>query len=341
MKKVLVTGASGFIGGYIVEELLNQNYQVVGLDNLSKYGQVLRSYDNDEKYTFVKGDATDKNLLIDLMQDCDHVIAGAALIGGISYFHTYPYDLLSINERIIAATCDAAIKTQKNGGKLEKVTYISSSMVFENTDHWPSVEGDEQKVPPPKSSYGFQKLSVEYFARAAWDQYKLPYTICRPFNCVGIGESRAMGGTSIKSGNVELAFSHVVPDLIQKILKKQNPLHILGDGKQIRHYTYGADLAKGIVIAMKHPKAFNEDFNLSTAESTTVIDLAKLIWKKINGDQKFEVIFDDPFEHDVQKRIPSVDKARTILSFEAKTNLSEMLDEVIPWIENAIQNQII
>ena len=169
----------------------------------------------------------------------------------------------------------------------------------------------------------------------------MPYTICRPFNCVGIGESRALGDKSIKSGNVELAFSHVVPDLIQKILKKQNPLHILGDGKQIRHYTFGADLAKGIVIAMKHPKALNEDFNLSTAESTTVIDLAKLIWKKINGDLKFEAIFDDPFEHDVQKRIPSVDKARRILNFEAKTSLSEMLDEVIPWIENAIHNQII
>jgi len=289
----------------------------------------------------VKGDATDKALLVKLVQDCDHIIAGAALIGGISYFHTYPYDLLSINERIIAATCDAAIENRKNGGKLEKVTYISSSMVFENTTFWPSVEGDEQRIPPPKSSYGFQKLAVEYFARAAWDQYKLPYTICRPFNCVGIGESRALVDKSIKSGNVELAFSHVVPDLIQKILKKQNPLHILGDGKQIRHYTYGADLAKGIVTAMQHPKALNEDFNLSTAESTTVIDLAKLIWKKINGDQKFEVIFDEPFEHDVQKRIPSVDKAKNILNFEAKTNLSKMLDKVIPWIENAIQNQII
>ena len=341
MKKVLVTGSSGFIGGYIVEELLSQNYQVIGLDNLSKYGQVTRSFDNDDKYTFVKGDATDKFLLIDLMQDCDHVIAGAALIGGISYFHTYPYDLLSINERIIAATCDAAISTQKNGGKLDRVTYISSSMVFESTDRWPSIEGDEQKIPPPKSSYGFQKLAVEYFARAAWDQYKLPYTICRPFNCVGIGESRALGDESIKSGNVELAFSHVVPDLIQKILKKQNPLHILGDGKQIRHYTYGADLAKGIVIAMQHPSALNEDFNLSTAESTTVIDLAKLIWKKINRDLAFEAVFDDPFEHDVQKRIPSVEKARKILNFEAKTSLSEMLDEVIPWIKNAIKNQII
>ena len=72
-------------------------------------------------------------------------------------------------------------------------------MVFESTDRWPSVEGDERKVPPPLSSYGFQKLAVEYFAHAAWDQYQLPYTIVRPFNCVGIGEVRALGETSSRA----------------------------------------------------------------------------------------------------------------------------------------------
>jgi nucleoside-diphosphate-sugar epimerase len=269
---------------------LSQNYQVTGLDNLSKYGQVTRSFDNDDKYTFVKGDATDKSLLIDLMQDCQHVIAGAALIGGISYFHTYPYDLLSINERIIAATCDAAIAARKNAGKLEKVTYISSSMVFESSDRWPSIEGDEQKVPPPKSSYGFQKLAVEYFARAAWDQYKLPYTILRPFNCVGIGERKAVSDIEIKSGNIELAMSHVVPDIVQKILRGQNPVHILGDGTQVRHYTYGGDLAEGIVRAMESENARNEDFNLSTSISTSVQELVDIIWKKINQDKPLTII---------------------------------------------------
>ena len=128
---------------------------------------------------------------------------------------------------------------------LEKVTYLSSSMVFESTDRWPSKEGDERLVPPPLSSYGFQKLAVEYFARAAWDQYQVPYTILRPFNCVGIGESRALGDVEIDSGNVKLAMSHVVPDLVQKILEGQDPLHLLGDGEQVRHYTYGGDLARG------------------------------------------------------------------------------------------------
>jgi len=169
----------------VVQELLDKGHEVIGIDNLSKYGDVTRSFDSATNYDFVNGDVQSVELMTKLMHDVDHVIAGAALIGGISYFHTYAYDLLAKNERIIASTCDAAIATLQAGRPLKKVTYLSSSMVFESTDRWPSVEGDERKVAPPLSSYGFQKLAVEYFARAAWDQYKLPYTIVRPFNCVG------------------------------------------------------------------------------------------------------------------------------------------------------------
>ena len=337
--KVLITGSAGFIGGYLVDELLSRDIEVVGLDNLSKYGDVSRSYDDDPRYTFVKGDAKDTPLMVDLMADVDHVIAGAALIGGISYFHTYAYDLLAENERIIASTCDAAIATLAAGRPLQKVTYLSSSMVFESTDRWPSAEGDERIVPPPLSSYGFQKLAVEYFARAAWDQYQVPYTILRPFNCVGIGEKRALGDVEIASGNVSLAMSHVVPDLVQKVIKGQDPLHILGDGSQVRHYTYGGDLARGIIDAMLHPAARNEDFNLSTAQSTTVLELAEVIWRKVNGpDRPLRIVHDDAFTYDVAKRVPATDKARDQLGFEATTTLDEMLDEVIPWISRAIDD---
>ena len=336
MAKVLLTGSQGFIGGYVVEELLARGYDVVGIDNYSKYGRVTKSYDSHPKYTFVEGDVTDVALMTKLLMDCDHLIAGAALIGGISYFHAYAYDLLANNERIMASTCDAAIRAHRQG-KLKKVTYLSSSMVFESTPHWPSVEGDERLIPPPLSSYGFQKLAVEYFAKAAWDQYKVPYTIVRPFNDVGVGEGRALGEVEILSGNVQLAMSHVVPDIVQKILKGQNPLHILGDGSQVRHYTYGGDLAKGIVTCMENEKALNEDFNVSTSESTTVLELAKVIWHKINGpDVPFQYVSDEAYEYDVQKRVPSVEKTKRVLEFECTTTLDTMLDEVIPWIESAL-----
>lgn len=340
MPKVLMTGASGFIGGYVVDELLRRGHEVVGLDNLSKYGRVIRSYDDNPAYTFVEGDARDVDLLAKLLGDCDHFIAGAAMIGGISYFHAFAYDLLATNERIMAASCDAAIDAHRNG-RLQKVTYLSSSMVFESTDHWPSREGDERKVAPPLSSYGFQKLAVEYWARSAHQQYGLPYTILRPFNCVGIGEVRALGDVEVSSGNVELALSHVVPDIVQKLVKGQDPLHLLGDGNQVRHYTYGADLAEGIAIAMEHPAALNEDFNLSTAESTTVLELAAKIWELLRPGQPFRYVCDEPFEHDVQKRVPAVDKARELLGFEARTSLDEMLAIVVPWIRQAVHDGLI
>ena len=339
--KVCVSGSAGFIGGYIVEDLLGRGYDVVGIDNLSKYGPVSKSFDSNPNYELVVGDAIDVDLMTKVLMDCDHFIAGAALIGGISYFHAFAYDLLAQNERIMASSCDAAIRANRQGN-LQKVTYMSSSMVFESTKHWPSVEGDEREVPPPLSSYGFQKLAVEYFAKAAWDQYRLPYTIVRPFNCVGIGEMRAKSEIEVKSGNVTLAMSHVVPDLVQKILKGQDPLHILGDGSQIRHYTYGGDLARGIVDAMENPAALNEDFNLSTAESTTVLELAELIWKKLKGpDVPFNYVSDDAYEYDVQRRVPGVQKAKDVLGFEATTPLDEILDEVIPWIEMAVDEGLI
>jgi len=334
--RVLVTGSAGFIGGYVVEELLARGYDVVGVDNESKYGHVVRSFDGNPRYRLICGDARDPELMTDALDGCEHLIAGAAMIGGISYFHTYAYDLLATNERILAATCDAAIRAHRDGA-LTKVTYLSSSMVYESATSWPSAEGQELEIPPPKSSYGFQKLAVEYFARAAHSQHALPYTIVRPFNCVGVGEGRALGDVEILSGNVKLAMSHVVPDLVQKIIKGQDPLHILGSGTQVRHYTYAGDLAKGIVTAMESPAAFNDDFNLSTSESTTVLTLAEKIWRRIRGDgAPFRYVSDTPFEHDVQRRIPSVEKARRVLGFEATTTLDQMLDNVIPWIDNAV-----
>ncbi|MFP6678420.1 MAG: NAD(P)-dependent oxidoreductase [Pirellulaceae bacterium] len=334
--KVLITGAGGFIGSYVVRNLLEAGYDVVGLDNFSKYGELQPAHQGHPHYQFVRGDAKDVELLTRLLGDCDHFIAGAAMIGGISYFHRLAYDLLAENERITAAAFDAAISSNRNS-QLQKITVISSSMVFESTDRFPSEEGDQHRCPPPASTYGFQKLAVEYYALGAYEQYELPFTIARPFNCVGIGERRAMSDEEVMSGDIRLALSHVVPDLAQKVLKGQDPLCILGDGNQVRHYTYGGDLARGIRLCMEHPAATNEDFNLSTAEATTVLELAELIWHKVRGaDAPFRYTSEKPFPHDVQHRSPSVEKARRMLGFTAETPLDETLDEVIPWIEEQI-----
>jgi UDP-glucose 4-epimerase len=335
--RILITGAAGFINGYLVPELLEAGHEVVGLDDFSKYGRLTKSYDDHPRYRFVEGDAKDTALMRELAADVDQVVASAAMIGGISYFHEFAYDLLAENERILASTFDAAIAARRDG-VLSRIIVVSSSMVYESATVFPTPEGAQLTSPPPISTYGFQKLASEYFAKGALEQYGLPYTIVRPFNCVGIGERRALRDTDIMSGNVKLALSHVVPDLVLKVLKGQDPLHILGDGTQVRHYTYGGDLAHGIRLAMESDRAVNDDFNLSTAASTTVMELATAIWHKIHGpDREFHHVSDPPFEHDVQLRVPDVRKAREILGFEASTSLSQMLDEVIPWIQDEVE----
>lgn len=335
--KIVWTGAAGFIAGYTVEELLNNGHSVIGIDNYSKYGKVEKSYDKHPNYTFIEGDAKDVDLMKKASEDADIIVSGAAMIGGISYFHEFAYDLLAENERITAAAFDAAVWAFKNK-HLKKIVVMSSSMVYESTDQFPSPEAAIKTSPPPISTYGFQKLACEYFARGGWEQYKLPYTIIRPFNCVGIGEKRALSDKEIYSGNVKLAMSHVVPDLVQKVVKGQDPLHILGKGNQVRHYTYGGDLAKGIRLCIEKESALNNDFNISTAQSTTVLELAEKIWGIINGDKPFKYISDKPFEHDVQKRVPDVAKAKQVLGYEATTSLDDMLNEVIPWIIEQVKH---
>jgi UDP-glucose 4-epimerase len=330
---VLVTGSQGFIGTYVCQELLNRNYKVIGVDNFSKYGKITRAHDKHENFQLIEEDCSSIAFLEKVKNlKFNYIIAGAAMIGGIAYFHKYAYDLIATNERIIANTFDLALERYEKD-ELKKILVLSSSMVYENTSTWPSSESDLDDCPPPSSTYGFQKLSCEFFAKGAYEQYGLPYTIVRPFNCIGVGEEESIAKHEITSGNIKLNLSHVVPDIILKCLKGQDPLRIFGSGSQIRHYTNGLDIAKGIRVCLEHPKAMNEDFNISNSVSTTVIELAKMIWSKINPDKPFEFESETPFEYDVEKRIPSITKAKDMLDFEANISLSDSLDEVISWMK--------
>jgi UDP-glucose 4-epimerase len=264
---IFVTGSAGFIGGYLVAELLDGGHHVIGVDNFSKYGPIEKSYQEHPQLHVRQRRLQRRRLLGDLAA------------GAITWWPAPPRSAASAISTNTPTICCARTSgsspppsmrpsRRSRNRKLKKITVLSSSMVFENATLFPTPEGHQMACPPPHSTYGFQKLACEYFAKGAWEQYKLPYTICRPFNCVGIGERRALGDKEIASGNVKLAMSHVVPDLVQKIVKGQKPLHLLGSGKQVRCYTYGGDLAKGIVAAIFHPAALNNDFNLSTPVAT-------------------------------------------------------------------------
>jgi len=342
MITVLVTGSQGFIGSYLCADLLQHGYKVIGIDNYSKYGKVSRGHDKHPSFTLIVGDVL--NVLNSdsgcAFLEVDYLISLAAMIGGISYFHKYAYDLLATNERITATTFDKAIDLFKNHN-LKRIINLSSSMVYESTHVFPTPEGEVKKCPPPMSTYGFQKLATEYFCKGAYEQYGLPYTIIRPFNCVGVGEEEALGGEdTMCMGNIKMLMSHVLPDLVYKAfhLDSNDPMPILGKGNQIRHYTNGKDLARGIRLAMESEKAINQDFNLSHPRPVSVAELASIVWSKIHGTPlKFE--YYPAFEYDVQYRSPDIKKATDVLGFRTEIDIEQSVDEVIEWMRGNLNGK--
>ena len=315
--KILITGSQGFIGSYICNDLLQNNYHVIGVDNYSKYGMIKRTHDEHLNFRLYREDiASDALYFNDLVayEKPDIIIANAAMIGGISYFHKYPYKLLAVNERILANTFDAC--RSLGNETLKRIIVMSSSMVYENATVFPSPEEHIKHCPPPCSTYGMQKLMCEYFALGAYQEFGLPYTIVRPFNCVGIGEEDKFQ-------------SHVLPDFVRKAIEKETPFGILGDGSQVRCFTHGEDIARAIRCCIENPKAENETFNISSSSSMTMLDLAKQVWKVVNSNASFEYKCLPSFEWDVKYRVPDVNKAKNLLDFVAIIPIQSAIEELV------------
>ncbi len=311
-RRVVVTGGAGFIGSEVTRQLVDRGHSVRVIDDFSKEGHVAPT-----GVDFHQADLTEPGVASELFAGFEACINLAAKIGGIGYFHDYPAAILSENNKLYSRTFEAAVEHH-----LSRMVYISSSMVFEGATHFPSREEDLATTPPPVSAYGFSKLSGEWYCRAFADQFQLPYTICRPFNAYGVNE---LPGDDV-------GYAHVIPDLIKKVLSGQDPIEILGDGRQTRAFTHVSDIARGIILAMESEAAVNEDFNISASRETSVIELARLIFEACATGREFRVVSKPGFAYDVQRRSPSTDKARTVLGFEAEVGLEEGVGEVIDWL---------
>lgn len=312
-KRVLVTGGAGFIGSEVVNQLLKKGYNIRVADDLSKdEAKVPQACD------FLKVNLANKKAALRVMEGMDFCIHLAAKIGGIGYFHKYPATILSENNQMYSAVFEAAV-----AHRIKRIIYISSSMVFESTKHFPSQEKDLTKIPLPLSAYGFSKLVGEWYCRAFKDEFELNYTIIRPFNAYGINEAP----------REEIGYAHVIPDLIKKIISGQYPLELLGNGRQTRCFTHVSDIARGIIMAMESPRAINEDFNIGSENEVSILNLAKLIWKYCGKKNKLEVKLMPGFKFDIKRRVPSSGKARRILGWEPQKQLKEELPKIIDWIE--------
>lgn len=315
---ILVTGGNGYIGEYIVRELKNQPfYKVFSIDNNSKFHKPAYT-DSYEDVVQFDADCRDEHELIQIIanNNINVVIAGAALIGGIKYFHDIPYDILSHNNDIMRATINAS-----NVCGVQQLILISSSMVYESAIRFPVREGDERLIAPPVTSYGFQKLSTEYYVRAACEQYKLNYTILRPFNAAGPGEEAERGNPGI---------SHVLPDFILKAQEARQTgiFEILGDGTQIRCLTHCTDIARAVRLAILNPKSYEEDFNIVNHDPITMLDLARMVIGKMCQNQ-VKIIHVPGFTHDVKKRVSQSKKALHVLLWRPIYTLENIVDEMV------------
>jgi len=316
MNRVLVTGGAGTIGTAVVRRLLRDADWEVRVSDHRRVPLWMR-----EGCEVHNGDLRDDATARAATEGCTHVIHLAAIVGGIANFHKLPLTLTQVNNALTGAVVGAAV----NEG-VQRFVYVSSSMVFERATEFPTPEEHLLICPTPRSAYGFSKLAGEVYARAAYDQHGLPITICRPFNAYGPGE--------LPDPN-EPGIAHAVPDLIAKTLAGQRPLQIFGSGEQTRTLTHVDDIADGIVTAMAAQVAEGEDFNISASLELSVAQIAARIWEACGNDPADLALEHLPsFEVDVQRRWPSVEKARRVLGWEARVDLRDGLLQTTEWLRN-------
>jgi nucleoside-diphosphate-sugar epimerase len=313
MTRVLVTGGAGTIGGAVVRRLLRDGEWDVRVSDQREAPDWM-----SEACEVHTGNLLELEEARAAVDGCARVVHLAAIVGGIANFHRLPHTLLEVNNGLYNAVFRAALDEQ-----VERLVYVSSSMVFERATQFPTTEAHLLDCPAPRSAYGFSKLAGEVYCRALHAEHGLAYSICRPFNAYGPGEMP----------EDEPGIAHMVPDVIRKVLAGQRPLEIFGSGEQTRTLTHVDDIADGVVTAMAHPAGENEDFNISASDERTVAEIARIIWEAC-GEQPeaFALEHKPSFEVDVQRRWPSVEKAERLLGWRARIGLPEGIAGTVEWL---------
>ena len=339
MATVLVSGSAGFIGGYVVEELLRRGHEVVGIDNLSKYGRVAKSYD-DHQVVHLRGRGRQGRRF-----DDEAVVGLRPLHCGrrddrrdlrtFTRTHMICWPPMSASS---PTSCDAAIEAH-HAGRLQKVTYLSSSMVFESATSWPSAEGQVTSIPPPISSYGFQKLAVEYFARAADRPVRTPLhpseaiQLRRDRRAESFGRhryplgEREPGDEPCRPGSRPEGAQGSGPTASPRRRQSDPPLHLWGrSGGRNRHGDGEPRGARTRTSISRRPHR--------RTSSNWQRPYGRRSGGRIPSSATWQTLL---LTTTLRAEFPATEKAARVLGFEATTTLSDMLDEVIPWIGRAME----
>jgi UDP-glucose 4-epimerase len=327
LKKVLCLGGAGFIGSYVVRELLNGGYDVTVIDNFSKYGYIEHDFYAHPNFRLEIKDV--RTMYPAEFKGYDVVLCLAALIGGIKYFHKIPYRISRDNTELLSHAIDSTLAAAPEA----LFVYFSSSMIYERMDR-PVTEADSLQQPVPITNYGMQKLFGEFMTRGAHQEFGLNYLIVRPFNAVGSGEL-----PDIKSdGSVEFGMSHVIPDFIYKAIVKQTPFEIFGDGEQVRTFTHAKDIAEALLVLLNSGLK-NDDFNICGHSTEKISDLAKKIWAHINHTAFPPVKAMPVPPADVRFRIGLNEKLKKSVGWEPRYGMDFIIDDTYRYVASSLKSR--
>lgn len=300
-KKLFITGGAGFIGSTLVGRLIENN-SITVFDNFSRDSLSDKPYRSHRNLTVVKGDVLDYDAVARAMKGADIVVHCAA-IAGIDTVIVKPVSTMRVNMVGSANVLEAAARLDR----VDRVVCFSTSevfgsMAFHSEESSNTVVG---KVGEARWTYAVSKLAEEHLAIAYYQEQWLPTAVVRPFNVYGPGQ---VGTGALRT-------------FILRALKNET-IEIHGDGTQIRAWCYVDDMVEGVLLAMAHPKAVGESFNIGNARAVvTITGLANTVVRVL--ESKSRLIYTRKDYADVELRVPSVKKARELLGFEAKVDLEE------------------
>jgi len=314
-KRVVVTGGAGFIGTTLARELVDRN-EIVAVDNLHRDALSQTELADHPNFTLHQGDVLDADLIRELAQGATHIVHCAG-IAGVDTVLQSPVRTMRVNVIGTYNVLEAGVATADT---LERLVDFSTSEVFGSqafrvAETSATVTGS---VGEARWTYAVSKLAGEHMSHAYHAELGLPTTSVRPFNVYGPGQ---IGGGAIRA-------------FIEAALAGED-LTIHGDGSQIRAWCYVEDMVRGTLLALEHPNAVGESFNIGNARSAvTIYDLAQRI-KRLTGCPG-EIVFRPLHYTDVELRIPNVDKARDLLGFEAGVELDEGLARTVAWYRSRL-----
>ena len=314
MKKIFITGGAGFIANTIINELIN-DHEIIVYDNFERDTLSSSEVFNHKNLLIIKGDVLNYNELFSAIKtSIPDIVIHAAAVAGIDNVIKHPVKTMRVNMIGTANVLDCCKQLNISDRIIDfSTSEVFGSMAFRSKEDDETVAGSAGEA---RWVYAISKLAGEHLAKAYATEHGLSIVTVRPFNIYGPGQS-ANGALQI---------------FIERALKNED-IYINGDGSQIRAWCYVDDFVRCLISCIEDPKAVGESFNIGNSRAViTMLGLARTVCRVL--DSKSKILFRDALSADIDIRIPSVEKAKNILNFEATVDLEEGILKTADFVRN-------